>query len=40
MNLEQALELEAEAQAECMETPDFQEGYKAFIEKRKPLFNR
>jgi enoyl-CoA hydratase/carnithine racemase len=40
MNLEQALELEAEAQAQCMETPDFQEGYKAFIEKRKPLFNR
>jgi 2-(1,2-epoxy-1,2-dihydrophenyl)acetyl-CoA isomerase len=40
MGLEQALELEAEAQAQCMERPEFQEGYNAFIEKRRPLFNR
>jgi len=40
MTLNDALELEAVAQAKCMETPDFQEGYKAFVEKRKPQFNR
>jgi enoyl-CoA hydratase/carnithine racemase len=40
MNLDEALELEARAQARCMENPDFQEGYKAFLEKRQPLFNR
>jgi enoyl-CoA hydratase/carnithine racemase len=40
MTLNEALELEAMAQAKCMQTPDFQEGYKAFIEKRKPSFNR
>lgn len=40
MDLETALGMEAKAQAQCMETADFQEGYRAFIEKRKPLFNR
>ncbi len=40
MDLETALEIEATAQAKCMEMPDFQEGYRAFIEKRSPLFNR
>jgi len=40
LDLEQALELEARAQAQCMEMPDFQEGYRAFVEKRAPLFNR
>ena len=40
MSLNDALELEATAQARCMETPDFQEGYKAFVEKRNPQFNR
>jgi enoyl-CoA hydratase/carnithine racemase len=39
-NLETALELEAMAQARCMETPDFVEGYNAFIEKRPLRFNR
>ncbi len=38
-NLETALEMEAMAQARCMETPDFIEGYNAFIEKRPPKFN-
>jgi enoyl-CoA hydratase/carnithine racemase len=38
--LEAALELEATAQARCMETPDFIEGYNAFIEKRPQRFNR
>lgn len=40
VSLETALEMEAKAQARCMETPDFMEGYKAFLEKRTPQFNR
>jgi enoyl-CoA hydratase/carnithine racemase len=39
-NLETALEMEAMAQARCMETPDFIEGYNAFMEKRPLKFNR
>jgi len=40
MDLEQALSLEATAQAGCMENADFKEGYRAFVEKRAPVFNR
>ena len=40
VDLATALELEAMAQARCMETPDFVEGYNAFIEKRPLRFNR
>ena len=40
VDLETALEMEAMAQARCMETPDFVEGYKAFVEKRPLRFNR
>jgi enoyl-CoA hydratase/carnithine racemase len=40
VNLDTALEMEAMAQARCMETPDFIEGYNAFIEKRPLQFNR
>jgi enoyl-CoA hydratase/carnithine racemase len=40
VDLETALEMEARAQARCMETPDFLEGYNAFIEKRPLRFNR
>ncbi len=40
MDLEDALELEAKVQAKCMEMPDFHEGYIAFMEKRKPVFNK
>jgi enoyl-CoA hydratase len=40
MDLERALTLEATAQAGCMETADFREGYRAFVEKRSPVFNR
>jgi enoyl-CoA hydratase/carnithine racemase len=39
-DLETALEMEAMAQARCMETADFQEGYNAFVEKRPPSFNK
>ena len=40
VDLEAALEMEAMAQSRCMETPDFVEGYNAFIEKRPLRFNR
>jgi enoyl-CoA hydratase/carnithine racemase len=40
VNLETALDMEAVAQARCMETLDFIEGYNAFIEKRPQRFNR
>jgi enoyl-CoA hydratase/carnithine racemase len=33
------LTLEAAAQAVCMESADFKEGYSAFVEKRAPRFN-
>jgi enoyl-CoA hydratase/carnithine racemase len=40
MDLEPALEMEARAQAICMENGDFREGYRAVAEKRPPQFNR
>jgi len=40
VDLEAALEMEARAQARCMETSDFAEGYNAFMEKRPHRFNR
>src|SRR5215469_4542199 len=40
VDLETALEMEARAQALCMGTPDFVEGYNAFMEKRPQRFNR
>ena len=40
IDLETALEMEAMAQARCMETPDFVEGYNCFVEKRPPRFNQ
>ncbi len=40
IDLETALEMEAMAQARCMETPDFVEGYNAFVQKRPLRFNR
>jgi len=36
--LEAVLEAEVESFARCKETPDFQEGLQAFLEKRKPVF--
>ena len=36
--VEEALELEARAQARCMETGDFKRAYEAFANKRKPEF--
>lgn len=38
--LDQVLELEANAQDMCLMSSDHKEGVRAFIEKRKPEFNR
>jgi len=38
MGLEQAIEAEAQAQAICMQTGDFERAYKAFAAKEKPVF--
>ena len=37
-SVEQALETEAEAQAICMQTKDFERAYNAFVAKQKPKF--
>lgn len=39
MSLPAAIEAEAQAQAICMLTDDFTEGYRAFKEKRQPQFH-
>ena len=38
VGIEEALELEARAQARCMETNDFKRAYEAFANKQKPVF--
>jgi len=38
MGLEQAIEAEAQAQAICMQTADFERAYHAFVAKEKPKF--
>lgn len=38
MNLDAALECEAQAQAICMQHPDYREAYEAFVAKRTPKF--
>lgn len=38
MDAETAIEFDAEAQTLCMQTADHREGYRAFVEKRPPLF--
>ena len=38
MNLEAALECEAQAQAICMQHPDYREAYEAFVNKREANF--
>jgi enoyl-CoA hydratase/carnithine racemase len=38
MSLDQAIESEAQAQAICMQTKDFERAYRAFVAKEKPVF--
>jgi len=38
MGLEQAIEAEAQAQAICMQTRDFERAYHAFVAKERPVF--
>jgi enoyl-CoA hydratase/carnithine racemase len=38
MSLDQAIEAEAQAQAICMQTGDFERAYRAFLAREKPVF--
>jgi enoyl-CoA hydratase/carnithine racemase len=38
MGLDQAIEAEAQAQAICMQTRDFERAYEAFVARRRPVF--
>jgi enoyl-CoA hydratase/carnithine racemase len=38
VGLDHAIEMEAEAQAVCMQTKDFLRAYEAFAAKKKPVF--
>ena len=38
MGLDEAIEAEAQAQAICMATKDFDRAYRAFVAKQKPVF--
>jgi hypothetical protein len=38
VSIEEAIEMEAQAQARCMETKDFHRAYEAFANKQKPVF--
>ncbi|MCR9127445.1 MAG: enoyl-CoA hydratase family protein [Rhodobacteraceae bacterium] len=38
MSIEQAIEAEAQAQAICMQTGDFERAYRAFVARDKPVF--
>jgi enoyl-CoA hydratase/carnithine racemase len=38
VTLDQAIEMEAQAQARCMDTDDFRRAYDAFSNKQKPVF--
>jgi enoyl-CoA hydratase/carnithine racemase len=40
LSLDTALEWEAQAQAACMQHPDYREAYEAFVEKREPNFKK
>ncbi|MEJ7577735.1 MAG: enoyl-CoA hydratase family protein [Pyrinomonadaceae bacterium] len=40
VSFDTALEWEAQAQATCMQHPDYREAYEAFMEKREPQFKK
>ena len=39
MGIEEAIEAEAQAQAICMQTRDYERAYEAFVAKQKPVFH-
>ena len=38
MGIDQAIEAEAQAQAICMQTNDFERAYRAFLARERPVF--
>lgn len=38
MKIDEALDFEAQMQAQCMTTEDFERAYRAFVEKKTPVF--
>ena len=38
MGIDEAIEAEAQAQAICMQTKDYERAYLAFVNKQKPVF--
>ncbi len=38
MGIDEAIEAEAQAQAICMQTNDYERAYEAFVNKAKPAF--
>jgi enoyl-CoA hydratase/carnithine racemase len=38
VSIDEAIEMEAQAQARCMDTGDFRRAYEAFANKQKPVF--
>ena len=38
MSVDAAIEAEAQAQAICMQTRDFERAYRAFVDKQRPEF--
>jgi len=38
MGIDEAIDAEAAAQAECMQSEDFHRAYRAFVAKQKPQF--
>ena len=38
MGIDDSIEAEAEAQAICMQTKDYERAYEAFVRNEKPIF--
>ena len=38
MKIDEALDFEAQMQAQAMTTEDFERAYRAFVEKKTPVF--
>jgi len=38
MGVDDSIEAEAQAQAICMQTKDYERAYAAFVKKEKPIF--